>query len=54
MREKVAELVRELGPRPAAVRLGVSRDVVIGIIADMNVMPGTVALLRERLAAEAA
>lgn len=50
MRERVTALVREVGPRPAARRLGVSRDAVIGIVADLDVMPGTIALVERALA----
>lgn len=39
----------EHGPRDLARRLGVSRDAVLGVAAGCRALPGTLALLRERL-----
>ncbi|HEX3850350.1 MAG TPA: hypothetical protein VHW01_05250 [Polyangiaceae bacterium] len=46
----VAELKERLGPRQAAQQLGFGRDALLGIIANGEAAPGTVALLREALA----
>jgi hypothetical protein len=46
----VAELKERLGPREAARQLGFGRGAMLGIIANGEAAPGTVALLREALA----
>jgi hypothetical protein len=49
LRQRVATLLERLGPRHLARRIGVSRDAVLGVAAGMSALPGTLALLRERL-----
>lgn len=47
-RRVVAQLAR-LGPRRLADELGMARDTVLGVAAGCRSLPGTAALLRERL-----
>lgn len=51
---RVERLARRLGPAAAAKALGISRESLLGVIAEMHVRAGTLALIRERIdAAEA-
>ncbi|MEO7033098.1 MAG: hypothetical protein ABI548_04605 [Polyangiaceae bacterium] len=49
IRERVTFLVREHGPLNAAKLLGVSRDLAVRVTAGLEVMPGSMALLREAM-----
>lgn len=53
IRAAVAAHVRHWGVSGAARALGVSRGVVLAILAETGVMPGTLALVRESLARRA-
>jgi len=53
-RAYVVALLRELGPRAAAKRLGLGRTAVLGIVALGECMPGTAAILREAIGKAAA
>lgn len=44
--------MREKGPRAAALALGVSRSAFLAVCAGADVLPGTLALLREADAAQ--
>ena len=46
---QVSALVRRAGPNPAARRLGMSRHVVLAVMAGLPVRAGSLALLHERL-----
>jgi hypothetical protein len=50
LRDLAKHLLRERGPRPAALELGISRSALLGICAGARAMPGTIALLREAAA----
>lgn len=50
VRKHVTTLVRRHGPREAGRRLHISRDAAVGIAAGLEVMPGTLALVRESMA----
>ncbi len=52
IREYVRLLIEQHGPRRAAKRLGIARDAAISIVADLSVLPGTLALVREAQRAE--
>lgn len=43
LRKRVRELVDRHGTRGAAIRLGLSRDAVITLLADLPVLRGTIA-----------
>jgi hypothetical protein len=47
IREHARTLMRERGPRGAAAKLGVSRSALLAVCAGADVLPGTLALLRE-------
>ncbi len=49
-----ATLVRELGPRHAATRLGVSRQAALSLAVGTTVERGTLALAREAMRGHAA
>lgn len=49
LRAHVARLLESRRPRQLARELGMSRDALLGVAAGAHVLPGTVALLRERL-----
>jgi hypothetical protein len=49
IRTEVSRLLEAHGPRELSKRLGMSRDAVLGVAAGTHVLPGTLALLRERL-----
>jgi hypothetical protein len=51
LRRVVVALLADHGPRDLARRLGISRDAVLGVAAGCRALPGTLALLRERLPA---
>ena len=46
---KAVTLLHEIGVKPAARRLGVSKNALLSIVARGTCMPGTAALLRESL-----
>jgi hypothetical protein len=46
---RVERLARRLGTVAAAKALGISRESILGVIAEMNVRAGTLALIRERI-----
>lgn len=50
IRKRAVRLIREYGPREAARLLGVSRDTAISAALGLDLMPGTVALMREAIA----
>jgi hypothetical protein len=47
IREHARSLMRERGPRGAATALGVSRSALLAVCAGADVLPGTLALLRQ-------
>lgn len=47
IREHARTLMRQHGPRGAAAALGVSRSALLAVCAGADVLPGTLALLRE-------
>ncbi|MFZ5891285.1 MAG: hypothetical protein ACOY0T_09565 [Myxococcota bacterium] len=47
LRELVRDRLRRLGPRGAAAELNLGRSTVLSIAAGGDVLPGTLALLRE-------
>jgi hypothetical protein len=49
LRLAVAELLRIHGPRGLARRLNMSRDALLTVAIGARALPGTLALLRERL-----
>jgi hypothetical protein len=49
IRETVATLVREKGPKYAAKTLGVSRGTTVEIALGLRVMPGSLALVERSL-----
>jgi len=51
LRARVEAVARQLGTSPAARRLGMSRESMLGIIAGTASRAGTLALARERLPA---
>lgn len=46
-RAYISELIAEFGPRGAAKELGISRECVIAILADLPVLRGTIAIVHE-------
>jgi hypothetical protein len=48
LRAQLERVARHLGARRTADEIGVSRESLLGVIADMPVRPGTLALIRER------
>ena len=54
IRERVTALVRQRGPAAASRVLGISRHAVVAVAAGLDVMPGTLSLLREAIRREAA
>lgn len=51
LRQRLAVLLDSLGPGPLAVKLGLARHTLLGVCAGARSMPGTAALIRERLPA---
>lgn len=51
VRDFVCRVVDERGPTGAARALAVSRSVVLAVVAGADVLPGTLALLREAVSA---
>jgi len=49
IRDRIGDLAREIGARAAGRVLGLSRAQVASVAAGLQVQPGTMALLRERL-----
>jgi hypothetical protein len=45
LRELVTARVREHGLRPAARSLGITRDLTVSVLAGLDIMPGSLALL---------
>lgn len=52
IRARVSEMLRDHGASEGARRLGVSKEAAIRVIAGLDVMRGTLAILREHLAGE--
>jgi hypothetical protein len=50
VREHARALMRRVGPRAAARELGMSRPALLAVCAGADVLPGTLALLREAIA----
>jgi hypothetical protein len=49
IRARAQYLMQQRGPRFAAARLGVSRNALLAVCAGAEVLPGTLALLRESM-----
>ncbi|HET9930833.1 MAG TPA: hypothetical protein VFQ35_09110 [Polyangiaceae bacterium] len=47
LRDRARALMRERGPRAAAMALGISRTALLAICGGADVLPGTLALVRE-------
>lgn len=43
------DLMHERGPRRAAAALGISRSALLSVVAGADVLPGTLALMRESI-----
>lgn len=54
IRDRVRELIRDIGTRRAAQKLGLSRVALLALAAGDGAMAGTLALAREALAPKAA
>jgi hypothetical protein len=50
VQQRIAELLKELGPRRAAEKLRVRREQLISVAAGVPVLAGTIALVQQRLA----